>query len=69
MKSVRKEMVTVVHQTVVDGKVIAVTTHCSMRAVGRNVREGYEYVVVKGARIPLIKGVALSGGRSDPMAK
>ena len=58
MSSTRREMVTIVKQTVLDGKVVAVTT----QAVKRNVltkQDGLDYVVVDKKHRQLIKGVVL----------
>lgn len=68
MSAIRREFVTIVRQTVLDDKVVSAQTCRVKRNVYRD-KEGVEYVEVDCERVPLIRGVALTGGRSDPKAK
>lgn len=68
-RCVRREVVTVVRQTVLNGAVVSANTQVGMRNVYAVESQGYEYVMVDKKRVQLIRGVALTGGVSDPMGK
>ncbi len=65
----RKEVVTVVRQSSVNGKVVAALPRQSWLLVHTRASDGSEYVEVDGRRVELIKGVAVTGGQSSPLAK
>lgn len=68
LKVVRREEVTIVKQTIINGLVVAANIFKRKRNVQQR-KDGTEYILEGGKKVELIKGVAVTGGETDPDAK